>query len=109
MQHSDHRVDLSIGSFGLDGCGTHDIPTKGAMPDHKPGVDGNASLETLKELSERPPRPRQPSFKGFDRHTLDDRHHSARVTGVFGANGCKRKAAIAADNSCDPMLARWRR
>ena len=77
------------------------------MPDHEPGVDGDAPVEGGQVLAEGRPPPTDALLKGLEGHALDLGHHAAGVVGVLGAGGVERgegESAVAAGDGGDAVV-----
>ena len=75
------------------------------MPDHEPGVEGEAALQPVEELPEVLPGPRDALLEGLEGHALHLGHHAADVVGVGCLQGREAEPAVATDDAGDAVPA----
>ncbi len=73
------------------------------MPDEKPGVDAEASVQRVEVLGEARPVPWNAILQCGERHALDLCHHPADVVGVLRVDRRQREPAIASDHGRDAV------
>ena len=104
-----HRRDLVVAGAPLGRGLAHHVTADRGVPDVGAHVDGDAALERVQVLPERPARPAEARPERLDRHALHARQHVREPGGVVGLGGREREAAVAGEDGGDAVPRRRRR